>query len=683
MEQRKNQKIRFGVAQKLSLGFFCILLMLIYIALQSNSHYRKTSQTLSSLITISNGILSKTSQVQTTVLMSVADFKRIAEKNKTKEIQKILSESEIQHKQIDQALEDILTNDSSQMTFIKKVEPLTKNIDLMWSLINLSTQNRLQQLLIESDIADLNKQISTIEVTLKPYFQNLFWDAEDDQTLLVLNEFYSSFLTGLNVIKDFQGVKNIDDLTIATAKYKEWQSLHLDYFLEMTSLVVDNPEFKGPNKFLTELTENIDNIILATETDKKGLVELYSEELKLKRAADSNLVKIEGVINKTLTSVKALNSDANTYAKDLTNNLQDSILSAVNMLYLTTAIAIIASILISILLLRTIRRPLAEVIKALAYLSDGDLRFAFKQHNADEFGDLSKAAEKVNTQLLNIVGNINNKSHTLNELTSSTEKQTDLALLQVEKQANELNSVATSMQEMTYTVNEVSNSAALATQETENINNLSGDADKRMQISQEGVSQLRGHLDSAVSVIGDVNDAVGSIEEILTVITSIAEQTNLLALNAAIEAARAGEQGRGFAVVADEVRTLANRTQTSTDEIDTLITGLNNAVHKAVKVMEEGSKMANQSDQQFVALADIFKELNDSLEKLSVSSEHISSISLDQSKTAEEINQQVNAISVAANDTRTEVTDVTKNISLITNVSDDLDEMISLFKIEK
>ena len=89
MGQRKNQKTRFGVAQKLSLGFFCILLMLIYIALQSNSNYRKTSQTLSSLITVSDGILSKTSQVQTTVLMSVADFKRIAEKTKSKEIKTI------------------------------------------------------------------------------------------------------------------------------------------------------------------------------------------------------------------------------------------------------------------------------------------------------------------------------------------------------------------------------------------------------------------------------------------------------------------------------------------------------------------------------------------------------------------------------------------------------------------
>lgn len=683
MNHNKNAKIRFGVATKLSLGFFCILLMLIFITSQSLNNYRDTSKTLSSLITISEGILTKTNKVQTTLLTAVADFKRISEKNTNNDIKNILSQSQGQYKEIQDTLQSISQMNNSNMGFLNDVAPLNNNVDRMWSLIDLSTKNRLQQLILESKIKALNEKISHIETTITPYFENLFWDANDDQTLLVLNEFYASFLSGLNVMKDFQKVTTLDDLQITTAKYKEWQSLHLDYFLEMTSLIIDYPDFKEANKFLTELTENLDDIILSTDSNNPGLVNLYDQNIKLKMTAQNNLNQIEGVISKTLNSVETLNKDANKYATNLTENMQSNLLSGINILFFTAAIAILASIIISILLLRTIRTPLKEVIEALSLLSKGDLRFHFKKHNNDEFGDLSMAAEKVNTQLMSIVGNIHNKSQTLNELTSATEIRTDKALLQVEKQANELTSVAASMQEMTYTVTEVSNSANLATEEVVTIIALSEKADQGMNSSQQGISQLRGHLNSAVAVTGEMNEAVSHIEQILTVIRSIAEQTNLLALNAAIEAARAGEHGRGFAVVADEVRSLANRTQLSTGEIHTIISGLNEAVHKSVHVMQESSEMANESDQQFVILADIFTELNTSIEKLSASSEHISNISLDQSKTAEEINQQVNAISVAANDTRSEVTDVTKNISLITNVSDDLDEMISVFKIEK
>ncbi|WP_435236625.1 methyl-accepting chemotaxis protein [Psychromonas sp. PT13] len=683
MNNNKNAKPRFGVATKLSLGFFCILLMLIFITYQSLNNYRDTSKTLSSLITISEGILTKTNKVQTTLLTAVADFKRISEKDTNSEIENILSQSQSQHKEIQETLHSISQMNESNMSFINDVDALSNNVDQMWRLIDLSTKNRLQQLLIESDIEALNEQISHIETTITPYFENLFWDANDDQTLLVLNEFYSSFLSGLNVIKDFQKVTTIEDLQLTTAKYKEWQALHLDYFLEMTSLIIDYPDFKEANKYLTGLTENLDNIILGTENEDQGLVNLYSQDIQLKTTAKENLNQIENVISNTLASVETLNKEANSYAGNLTNNMQSNILSGINILLFTAVIAILASVIISILLLRTIRNPLKEVIEALSLLSKGDLRFIFKQHNNDEFGDLSMAAEKVNTQLKSMVGNIHSKSQSLNELTSSTEKRTDQALLQVEKQANELTSVAASMQEMTYTVTEVSNSASLATEEVVTIITLSEKADSGMNNSQRSISQLRGHLNSAVSVTGEMTEAVSRIEQILTVIRSIAEQTNLLALNAAIEAARAGEHGRGFAVVADEVRGLANRTQLSTGEIHTIISELNEAVDKTVHVIEESAEMANESDQEFITLANIFTELNTSIEKLSASSEHISHISLDQSKTAEEINQQVNAISMAANDTRNEVNDVTKNISLITNVSDDLDEMISLFKITK
>ncbi|TXR51333.1 methyl-accepting chemotaxis protein [Reinekea thalattae] len=677
------QELPISVASKLIAGFAAIVLMLLFIATQSISDYHHTQKTMKQLVSLSESMLQETTRVQSSLLVFLSDFKKTTEQTTTEGVQSVLAEADQQKQLIQAALTAVASYISQDSKFSyasdADIEQEKQAIETIWLQVESAASIKRQQLELEQQRQAISEELTQVEATLDAYFDELIWKAFGDEQLLVLAELYSSFLTSFNVIKDLDLAMTLENLNEAEQKFGDWQADHLQYSYALLQLVYENEAFREDAEFVDQMTASIERLVVAED----GLLVARAQAIRLQQQAQTNLEQADVSIGATLDAVIELNEHANLYSQLIAKDIERSMQRSILMIMFSSVVAVVVSVLISLLVLQSIRKPLKLMMQALRKLANGDLSYRFKRHSNDEFGELSAATEQVNHRLTEMITAIKQGSDHLSKVSVSTQASSDKTLQQVELQANELNSIATSMQEMTHTVTVVADSAVAAKEEVVLVNHLSTNADQNMRTGQQGISALRGHLSTAVSLIGRTSEAVGNIEQILLVIRSIAEQTNLLALNAAIEAARAGEQGRGFAVVADEVRSLANRTESSTSEIDALIAELNRSVIDASAAIEEGSVMANDNDERFSELMSIFLELNQSIEKLGRSSDHIANIASDQALTAEEINQQVVAISDAAEDAKQEVSDVAANIADVAEVSDRLQSMITAFNIER
>jgi methyl-accepting chemotaxis protein len=273
----------------------------------------------------------------------------------------------------------------------------------------------------------------------------------------------------------------------------------------------------------------------------------------------------------------------------------DSFTSGITITIVLSAVAFLATLLVAFLFTRSITNPILELLGATRKIADGDLRINIDVTGADEITDLQNATSSMLSSLRNTIQHISASSGQLASAAEEMSSITKESNSGIQRQTMETEQAATAVNEMTAAVEEVARNAVSASQSTQA-------SEQSAQTGKERVGQAIASLEklsvtvgqTGVEVEGLANQAQ-SIATVLDVIRSIADQTNLLALNAAIEAARAGEQGRGFAVVADEVRALAHRTQASTHEIELMIQGIQKGSSKAVQSMKQSSEEAEST----------------------------------------------------------------------------------------
>jgi len=296
--------------------------------------------------------------------------------------------------------------------------------------------------------------------------------------------------------------------------------------------------------------------------------------------------------------------------------------------------------LVKVILLKRLKR-IAEIASAI---SENDISHVCDMQSNDLIGEIIDAFNLMASNLRNMIGQISSATTQLAAAAEQTSTVTDETSRGVQQQQAEIDSIAAAMNEMTSTVQEVARNAADASSAADSANTESRNGALVATEAIGGIDALQSQVDSAAQVIRDLEKEGEHIGSVLDVIRGIAEQTNLLALNAAIEAARAGEQGRGFAVVADEVRTLASRTQQSTQEIQDMITSLQEGTGNAVKVMEGAQNMAQESSDLVEKAAESLAMIAGSVSSINDMNTMIASAVEEQSAVTAEMQTNMNNI---------------------------------------
>ena len=327
--------------------------------------------------------------------------------------------------------------------------------------------------------------------------------------------------------------------------------------------------------------------------------------------------------------------------------------------------------------------PLSNAVNAMKDISEGegDLTLRLNVSGTDEIGQL---AESFNGFISKMQGLIREVTSSTSQLSAAAEEMsmiTDETRTGVQRQQSETALVATAVNEMSSTVHEVASSAETAASAASQADSQSEQGKQVVSSTVSSIRTLASEVETAATVISQLEKDSESIGSVLEVIRGIAEQTNLLALNAAIEAARAGEQGRGFAVVADEVRSLASRTQESTREIQEMIERLQKGSRDAVKAMQSGQEQAHQTVEQASQAETALDEISTAVAQINEMNAHIAEASRQQGEVVEEINKNIVNITQVADASANGADQLSTASQEMANLAVNLESQVSHFKI--
>ncbi|CAM3899266.1 methyl-accepting chemotaxis protein [Vibrio aquimaris] len=429
-----------------------------------------------------------------------------------------------------------------------------------------------------------------------------------------------------------------------------------DMYLLMKSFPEDTPKLKDLESAILLYQQAFDNYLSVNKQS------VETNKLMLTEARD----------------VENLTSEARKIGKAMLEDFEEN-LGVTNLLIALGAILL--GVGVSMLMTRLTVPPLKSAVEASQRIASGDLGVVIEVNRNDEIGELLRAIATMTEQLRDMIGNLStniesiaNSSEDLSSLTTKTSEG-------VGQQKQDIDQVATAMTQMSSSAHEVAQKANTTSDAANLANSQTVKGNELISTTVDGMNQLAVAIGQSQEVIQRVKGDSENIATILDVIKNISDQTNLLALNAAIEAARAGEHGRGFAVVADEVRSLAQKTQESTVEIEKMIEVLKSGAESAVAEMVKSKKQVDGMVEETEQVKESLSSISNEVSTITEMNAQIAQAVNEQGEVAEDVSQRMNTISDVADQTSSASDQTSESSRNLARVGEELKRLSSFFKM--